>query len=204
MNFLSRLAGGLRRRAILLTVLALWFVAIGAGYKLLLRYAQTPGAQLTPPAQWPGGASIKHPGDRYTLVLFAHPECACTHATLGELARIIARYPNRVEVVVFVDLPKGTEKEWRAASLWDEARRLPARVLADPDGQAARLFGARTSGQTILFDPAGAMRFHGGITESRGHEGDNNGSDAVLAILAGEQPALAVTPVFGCALFGDS
>jgi hypothetical protein len=49
------------------------------------------------------------------------------------------------------------------------------------------------------------LAFSGGITDSRGHEGDNDGADAILEIVSGPGVrAVARTPVFGCTLFdGD-
>jgi hypothetical protein len=51
----------------------------------------------------------------------------------------------------------------------------------------------------MLFDASGALRYAGGITMSRGHEGDSAGSNALARILAGEQQA-GRFPAFGCPL----
>jgi hypothetical protein len=40
--------------------------------------------------------------------------------------------------------------------------------------------------------------FSGGITDARGHAGDNDGRDAVEAYLTGGVPGCTQTPVFGC------
>lgn len=74
------------------------------------------------------------------------------------------------------------------------------RLIADPRGALARSFGAATSGQTILYAANGDLAFSGGITASRGHEGDSDGAEALLAFLGGRQPKRRSTPVFGCSL----
>jgi hypothetical protein len=45
--------------------------------------------------------------------------------------------------------------------------------------------------------------FAGGITESRGHSGDNAGRSAITAMVLGETlpKAAGHTPVYGCPLF---
>lgn len=77
----------------------------------------------------------------------------------------------------------------RRAIVATESSELFARLSAqgqvlamnDRDGAELSRFGFRTSGDTRLYAPDGALVFHGGITASRGHEGDNPGQSAVLA-----------------------
>jgi len=76
----------------------------------------------------------------------------------------------------------------------------PGEVLDDIDGREARLFGITTSGSVALFDQSGALLFHGGITPSRGHEGDNAGCAALTSLLAGRASAIRTTPVYGCSI----
>ena len=64
-----------------------------------------------------------------------------------------------------------------------------------------------TSGQTALYDPAGNLLFQGGITETRGHAGDNTGCEAIESLVLHQN--MTTTPstgpgetaVFGCSLF---
>jgi hypothetical protein len=74
-------------------------------------------------------------------------------------------------------------------------------VHLDDAGREARLFASMTSGETLLFDAEGRLKFHGGITASRGHSGDNAGRDALEALLRGQASQQVITPVFGCSLF---
>jgi hypothetical protein len=62
----------------------------------------------------------------------------------------------------------------------------------------ARQFHATTSGQTLLYSPAGSLMFSGGITAARGHEGDNVGESTIVALLTGKPTDVVRTPVFGC------
>jgi hypothetical protein len=75
-------------------------------------------------------------------------------------------------------------------------------VLSDPDGAEARRFGAQTSGHTLLFDHTGRLLFSGGITQSRGHAGDNAGESAIVSLINTQAADQTKTQVFGCSLFG--
>jgi hypothetical protein len=102
------------------------------------------------------------------------------------------------------DAPEG----WERTSLWHAAASIPGvTVVADNDGAESRRFGAATSGQALLYAADGRLLFAGGITESRGHGGDNAGRSAIVslvrsgsALLGAGQPELQ-TPVYGCPLF---
>jgi hypothetical protein len=182
-------------------MLVLWAITITLGMAVLLRYANTPGLPAHPPATWPLGSPLRLSAQRSTLVAFIHPQCPCSRATIGELARIIACCRNRVETTVFFYVAPGTPSSWAQSDLWKAATKIPTvRVLADRNGQAARFFGARTSGQVLLYDAPGRLRFSGGITASRGHSGDNDGADSIVSWLQGKPSKRSSTPVFGCAL----
>jgi hypothetical protein len=140
-----------------------------------------------------------------TLLVFIHPQCPCSRASLGELARIIAAARDRVQTTVFFYVPPDSKEDWAHTDLWTSAASIPdVRVTADPDANIARQFGARTSGQTLLYDLHGNLAFSGGITAARGHSGDNDGRDSIVALLLGKTPRRSTTPVFGCGLFGDT
>ncbi|MBI3721401.1 MAG: hypothetical protein HY248_02520 [Fimbriimonas ginsengisoli] len=109
-----------------------------------------------------------------------------------------------MESTVLFSIPSGDPMGWSTSGLVQDASRIPGvRVVQDPDGALARRFGARTSGQTLLYDAPGRLTFNGGITALRGHSGDNDGSDAVVSLLLGQSPKHRLTPVFGCALFSE-
>jgi hypothetical protein len=73
-------------------------------------------------------------------------------------------------------------------------------LIIDKDDLESQRFGARTSGQTLLFDSQGKCLFSGGITAARGEVGANAGVDALRQCIADGQTALNKTPVFGCSL----
>jgi hypothetical protein len=135
------------------------------------------------------------------LIMFAHPECPCTRASLEELNQLLAHCQGRLSAAVLFYQPGGLANGWSQASSWKQAKTIPSvRVQSDRDGVEARRFGAETSGFVVLYDAAGKLLFRGGITAARGHEGDNAGLDSIVALVTGQEPLSRETAVFGCTL----
>ena len=85
--------------------------------------------------------------------------------------------------------------------MWRRAAGIPGvAVHCDEDGVECRRFHAETSGYTVLYDSRGKLLFQGGITSSRGHEGDNAGRSAVESIVQHKLFSQVRTPVYGCSL----
>lgn len=197
-------AGGAPKRReplVLGTIVALWIVLVVAGFGALLRYKNLPGARGDVPVHWPSQSSLRPPSGKATLVMLAHPHCPCTRASIHELAALMTRLPNELSATVLFVRPAGVDDGWESTDLLESARAIPGvSVQIDDGGREAALFGAKTSGQTVVYDRAGRLVFSGGITPSRGHEGDNVGrSDIVLAVTTAESRSFT-NVVFGCAL----
>ena len=181
---------------------AVWLGIVLAGTFLMVAYANTPGEAGSPPASWPNSSPLPRNPQKATLVMFIHPHCPCSRASVGELAVLMAHCQDKVGAHVFFVRPAGMTMEWTKTDTWREAAQIPGvTVHRDDEAQEARRFGAETSGTTELFDAEGRLVFHGGITGARGHSGDNDGRDAVEALLLDEPAVKTSTPVFGCSLF---
>jgi hypothetical protein len=187
-----------------------WLSIVALGMRALLEYQARPGDAAQAPARWPARSTlVRHPGAA-TLVLFAHPKCPCTRASLGELERSLAHAKKPIDAWIVLVLPRNADPSWAQSDLVLDADQIPhARVWVDRGGTEAHRFGAHTSGQVLLYDAAGKLCFAGGITPGRGHMGDNAGGDAVADLVGGPMPLAtrsdsSRTPVFGCALFDAS
>jgi hypothetical protein len=187
------------RRGIVLVLALGWAAGFAAGMSWLWRFAYTPGEVISrAPSTRP--VEFAAAGDRPLLAVFVHPRCSCSEATLEQVARIRARNGSLDIRIVFVT-PAGQPDLWADTALRRQALRIPgAQLLMDRGGRIASRYGAQTSGQTLLYTSDGRLAFEGGITASRGHYGDNDGSDAIAAILLRAEPRHSTTPVFGCAL----
>lgn len=175
-----------------------WLAVVGCGFLLLYRYQTTPGSSRPP---GPEGSAPNANVAKPCLMLFLHPRCACSRATLAELARLLNQAENRPQVTVYFYRPAPPAEPWEPTDLWASAARLPdVRLGWDDGGVMARHYGAETSGDCRVYDETGRLRYRGGLTASRSHEGDNVGRRAVLEVLAGSGPPMVVGPVFGCPL----
>ncbi len=192
-------------RYTILASIAIWGTLIVGGFWLLFDHEFEPGPSAHAPDEWPTESKIPRATAQPTFVIFAHPHCPCTRATIDELARIVADCTGRLSVVVMFIRPPGFETEWTRSDLWTQSKEIPNTVAAeDIDGREAERFHAITSGQAVLYDAAGKLRFCGGITGSRGHEGQNAGRAAVVEIVRGRSAPVIRTPVFGCPLMDAS
>jgi hypothetical protein len=182
----------------------IWMIAVTAGFGVLLKYETTPGEAGAPAEQWPRDSTLARSAGSWTLVMFAHPHCPCTRASVNELERIMARSGGRVQAFVVFLAPSSADAMWSVTDIWEQASRIPGvRAIKDVDGIEAGRFGCVTSGHTLLYDASGALSFSGGITPERGHEGDSAGSGAILDLLDGIDTSTRHTFVFGCSLRGS-
>ncbi len=194
-----------RRRTIELC-LAAWILAVAAGAKVAWEYQTTPAASGEPPRVWPATSAIPGPArGRWTLVLVAHPQCPCTRATVQELSRLLSRLRGHVSAHVLVYRPSEFAAGWERTDVWDAAERIPGvTVHLDVDGHQAARFGALTSGQVLLYDTRGRLRFSGGLTTVRGQIGESVGQQWIAAAVEGTDQGFRATRVFGCRLAGPS
>src|SRR5262249_44731915 len=145
--------------------LLVWVAALASGFTILERYKSAPADQDRPPERWPALSRIPRVADRPTLLVFAHPHCPRTHATLNELARLLASRPGQVSTYVVAVKPPGVPRDWADTSLTGRASTVPGVTLwRDEDAREAALFRAQASGLTVLYDSHGRRLFSGGIT----------------------------------------
>lgn len=182
-----------------------WLMIVSGGVVALARHSLTAGGAGAPPVEWPSQAHLSLNAKGFTLVMLAHPRCSCTRASLKELAKVVVSSKGRLHATVLFYNPRSVDENWRQTDVWTSASEIPnVTLLVDSEGSIARLFGAKTSGHTLLYDRKGRLIFAGGITGARGHEGDNVGEDAIVALIAEQserqQEDFVHTPTFGCHL----
>lgn len=172
---------------------------------MVLNYENASGSAGRAPSQWISGTSLPLDPARNTLIMFAHPQCPCTRASLGELNRLLAQSGGHIAAHVLFFQPTNYSADWTHTELWRTAAAMPGvTVQDDVDDALARKFGAETSGYVLFYSPQGQLLFRGGITGSRGHAGDNAGESAIISLALGKPAAVTQTPVYGCSLFDQS
>jgi hypothetical protein len=192
MSFSFRLAGAL----------GAWALSAALGSMMLSRYETTPSAERNAPADWPAESTIPRPSGATALLMFVHPECSCTRASLEELRWVMERSEGRARVFVLVLTKPALPRKVQETEIWRTATAIPGvTVLPDQKGAEARRFQCSNSGRVLYYGADGALLFAGGLTASRGHFGESAGRDTLIALLKGASPQCRNTPVFGCPLF---
>ena len=187
------------RRLSWFTLCCLWLILSCGGLAMLSMYANSQGSSQSTSSEWPVDSKLQLSERGATLLLFAHPRCPCTRATLGELEKIVARFKNSVTVRVLFFKPHDSDESWDETDLRKTATAIPGvLVVSDVEGVEARRFNATTSGAAFLYDDQGKLLFSGGITLARGHAGDNPGRSALESSLTDAVRPCCHTPVFGC------
>lgn len=170
-------------------------------------------------AKWPESSEIERNDQAPHLLVFVHPYCPCTRATLTNLHDSIRSKLLNVTVVQLrsarfenVHSPISTIEEVIRGRDWN--------LVFDTEGVEARKFGVVTSGECLLFAPSGKLVFSGGVTALRGHSGTNRSLSTLLAHIDAIEgnmtpPHIKLVsesqtieefdnlPTFGCPLFCD-
>src|SRR5690349_12240576 len=84
------------RPSLTVVAAAVWLSTVVAVMVLLIEYSNSPGNSGAPPIHWPTHSQIAFDAKRPTLVMFAHPRCPCTRASVGELELLMASCPTQV------------------------------------------------------------------------------------------------------------
>lgn len=186
----------------LMKVVLLWAVLVFFGYASMVFYSTATAKCLVTVGQFPPVSAISK-SSGLTLIVFLHPQCPCSMATVSELKGLLAQRNSACNLRVYavVSKPSGCSQAFvRGAVLDSLAQVKNVQVLIDDDDVESQRFGAKASGHTLLFDSAGKCLFSGGMTAARGEVGANAGVDALRQYIAGGRDLLNKTPVFGCSL----
>jgi hypothetical protein len=178
-----------------------WAAAAVLGFWGLAVYETRPGCEADPPSAWPDRSRFHRDSECPTLLMFLHPHCPCSRASLEELAALLSANSDGLRTFVVFCKPEGVPDGWAKSALWRQAADMESvDVSCDDRDEERRRFGARTSGQVLLFERGGRLAYSGGIIRARGQAGANPGRSAVEAILGGQSPSCRLGPVFGCPL----
>lgn len=178
----------------------LWILLVGLGLSLLISFSNSSGPVGPAKLIWPEKSKIGRDSSRPNLIIFLHPKCSCSRATVGELERLMVFIREKISISVVFSIAGGDTGEVLGSDLATSVKRIIGvdSVFIDEDDVESTLFGAKTSGQSYLYDKNGALVFSGGLTSARGHMGDSAGRDAILSWLRNKDQTSVFTAVFGC------
>lgn len=184
-----------------LLLVAAWCCCAVVGLATMLDYDITPAPTRGALTHWPSASQLARDPICPTLVMFVHPRCPCSRASLSELGVLAAQCSQPVSLRALFVVPPDVPEQWEEAALWNTARQIPGvAVSSDGNGREAEAFGATASGETFLYGADGRLLFHGGITSSRGHAGENAGRAALAALINRGVADQSETHVYGCLL----
>lgn len=198
------------RRLIVFGAAVLWLFSVMFGMKLMMTHETDAGPRAQPHTTIePSALSTVQSfhSKPYSIVMFAHPHCVCTKASLAELRWLAEQCSERAQIITLFVKPEGAPDDWLDAENCRLAQAIPgATVQTDERATLARTFGAMTSGHVFLINREGAILFSGGITQARGVEGESDGRRAIYTLTTetthDERRAnLVETNVFGCLLY---
>ncbi len=190
-----------KRNLFIALIIILWLIMISYGYSVLMHYEFKPSSQLTTLQSWPTNSQLKLDPKLDTLLIFVHPHCPCSRASMAELNRLLSNYHHKLKTIVIFSKPKGKDSTWLKSDLWNQAQSLPgATIYVDNENKEAKIFMTNTSGEVLLFKTNGMLVYHGGITGSRGHEGDNKGKTIISNYLKTGVIETKEGYAFGCVL----
>ena len=185
--------------------LSVWGLAVLGGTLAIAAYSNTPGANAETVVTWPADTDVDRSANSPTLVLFLHPKCPCSWSTLREFNRALEDSSDQVKIQIGLFCPASEADGWTDTPLTQFADQLqPGCTFIDRSAIEALRFGVLTSGHVLAFSESGICLFSGGITTSRGHDGENRGSLALRSICRGDNPGFLQPPVFGCPIVGNS
>lgn len=179
-------------------LIAIWLTTIGFGFAQLWWYGAEPGPRVQVPHRIDVNGQVR--ADAPHLMLFLHPKCPCSRATVRQLERVLALHGRDMTCDVHFGVPDGEPVEWGRTDIIESVEQIPGVVThADPGGRLAERFGVRTSGHVLLYDGE-RLVFSGGITPARGHEGACAGLESIDSFFRADPIVARETDVFGCPL----
>lgn len=188
-------------KALLVLAYLMWGGLLFIGHLVLFEYEMTASPLADTKRIFPEKSVVQLARGRQNIILFIHPMCPCTMASVDELAELMHVGQEDAIGTVIALMPTELKSEWSSQPVFSALKRIRnVSISYDSDGSQAATFGATTSGHVLIYDGRGVLQFSGGITASRGHSGDNANLQAAKNIILDRNPKFATTPVLGCAL----
>jgi hypothetical protein len=137
----------------------------------------------------------------WTVLVFFSADCPCFRAHEARLAELVRAYEPQGVRFILVDSEVGASVA-RAAELSRE-RGLSVPIVIDAKAVLADALDAEYATYSVVLDPAGVVRFRGGIDSDMSHLREGATPylrDAIDALLTGSAPQRAEAKALGCPL----
>lgn len=182
--------------------LCFWFLTIFTAFASLISYSDRPGSSGSPESTWPENSKISLEKEKSTIVIALHAGCPCSKATLSEYEKVSSRVNDSVTTYALLFVPRNHVELWESNPFKERLERIPGvNIIQDTDGELAHAFGIETSGHVLLYAPDGNLKFSGGITDGRAHEGTSYSETYLENLIDQKENKRRDFHVFGCHLF---
>ncbi len=136
---------------------------------------------------------------KLTVLVFYAAGCPCFAAHVDRLRQLERELgPQGVGFLVVDSERHGADETSPPGEI---APGLP--LLRDESGDLARRLGARYATESFVLDPAGRVRYQGGVDSDRKYlrpDAHHFLREALMKLLSGDAPAFATSKALGCAL----
>ncbi len=175
-----------------------WLLLLPAAICVQLRYDSLPGIAAVPKTAWPAASKIKYSTITNTLVMVLHPRCPCSRASVQQVASMM-NTTNPPKCIFLFYTPSIFAKGWEKTDIWNQASEIPDSVLiSDIDGRETKTSEHPHPDRPTFFDRQGFLRYSGGLTEGRGHQGECRNLEAAIKALNDSHKPTTFGAVYGC------
>jgi hypothetical protein len=183
-----------------LVMAGIWLCGIGWTWTALnihtFRPEQTVSVIMLHPEKQPQAIIPKS-----RIVMFAHPLCPCTRASLIKLGEVALQVKDQSQIrVVFVTRGLNPEDVTTSKTLALARQLKHVTTELDESGTEECLYQATVSGEVFAFDAQGERIFHGGLTSGRGHLGVASSQEYLEQLITGKATEPLDAAVYGCRL----
>lgn len=189
-----------RKKIIISVIISIWVGSIIWSTKAMLIFQFTPGKMGKVFNDFPQKSKLVLDQTLPTLILFLHPKCTCSKASVEEIKIIkssIKKEFKLIAVVQTASLKLTDELE----KLKEELSTLPhSTIVNDSYSFETNLFSVKTSGQIYIYSSFGELIYTGGSTSSRGTSSPSELRRTIASILeTNKKPHQLITKsIYGC------
>jgi peroxiredoxin len=149
---------------------------------------------------------------KYVVLEWTNPSCpfVMKHYNSGNMQALQKRFTGEGVAWLAVNSTVSAHSEHltpaKQGAWFKQMNAAPTTGLLDNDGATGRAYGAKTTPQMVIIDPAGVVRYNGAIDDKRSTDvadvktAQNYVTRAFAEIRAGKPVSLASTAPYGCSV----
>src|SRR4051812_5871669 len=113
------------RATALPVAVALWATAAALLFAVYVNHDLRPGAAARALGDWPEGSALAHSTEHDTLIMFLHPFCPCSKASVAQLNAVIRQLEHPPSVTFVMVRARGLDDASQSSPLLPLIEQLP-------------------------------------------------------------------------------